>query len=102
MNNINWSVDATLHQENQTLIDVQWSTVALATHYVIDINPAVPSGSTFITTGNIYHLSIRTNQEYNISVMATNCAGNGTSAEMIIRSTFHDAIYCVCKNTINT
>ena len=102
MNNINWSVDATLHQENQTLIDVQWSTIALAAHYVIDINPAVSSGSTFITTGNTSHLSILTNQEYNISVMATNCAGNGTLAEMIIRSTFHYAIYCVCKNTINT
>ena len=80
--NINWSVDATLHQEadfKQTLIDVQWSTVALATHYVIDINPAVSSSSTFITTSNTYQLSILTNHEYNISVTATNCAGNSTS-----------------------
>ena len=71
---------------NQALVTIQWDVVKSATHYIIEISPEVQLESiiTFNTTTNSYHLSILTNQEYNIIVTACNCAGNGTSATMVM------------------
>ena len=46
--------------------------------YVINVSPSIASMSTFTTSNTSIQLFILYNQEYNISVVATNCAGNST------------------------
>ena len=41
--------------------------------------------TTFTTNDTAVHIPLFYNEEYNISVMANNCAGNSTAAEMKVR-----------------
>ena len=50
------------------------------------INPPIESGSTFITTKTSIRFLFKCYQEYNVSVVASNCIGNSTPAETIIGS----------------
>jgi hypothetical protein len=72
----------------QDLMQVQWNAAALTDHYIISISPLVKDGeseSTFITSNTTIHLPLQINQDYNVSVMASNCAGNSTPAEISMR-----------------
>ena len=81
---------------NQTLVTIQWNGAKSATHYIVEISPEVQSGSTFNTTTNSYQLSILNDQEYIISVTASNCAGNSTAATIVW--TRFTGTYC-CSST---
>ena len=49
--------------------------------YFIAVTPSVESGPTSFTTENsTFQLSVVFNQEYTVSVVANNCAGNSTPA----------------------
>ena len=67
---------------------IQWNAAALADHYIISLSPLVhdnESESTFITSNTTIHLPLQYNQDYNVSVMASNCAGNNIPAEISVR-----------------
>ena len=70
------------------LMRVQWNAAALADHYIVSLSPLIDdneSESTFITSNTTIHLPLRHNQDYNISVMASNCAGNSTPVKISMR-----------------
>jgi hypothetical protein len=72
----------------QSLVKVQWNAAALADHYIISLSPLIndeESESIFIISNTTIHLSLQHNQDYNVSVMASNCAGNSTPTEISIR-----------------
>jgi hypothetical protein len=72
----------------QNLMKVQWNAAALADHYIISLSPLIndnESESTFITSNTTIHLPLQHNQDYNVSVMAGNCAGNSTPAKIGVR-----------------
>ena len=71
---------------NYSVVEVQWNgSNILGTVNTINISPPVGPDleleSTFITTDTTIQLSVLYNQEYNISVVAGNCAGSSTPAE---------------------
>ena len=60
----------------------------LTISYIISLSPLIndnESESTFITSNTTIHLPLQYNQDYNISVMASNCAGNSTPADISVR-----------------
>ena len=74
----------------QDLMEVHWNAAALADHYIISLSPLTndnynESKSTFITSSTTIHLPLQYNQDYNVSVMASNCAGNSTPAKITVR-----------------
>ena len=62
-------------------IMLEWtsSNASVADSYIVNISPPIESVSTFTTANTSIQLFIQYNQEYNISVVATNCAGPGNS-----------------------
>ena len=54
------------------------SNASVADSYIVNISPPIESVSTFTTPNTSIQLFIQYNEEYNISVVATNCAGNST------------------------
>ena len=81
-----WIVNYTLPNELDTnvLLKVQWNTntTQKSVDCFITITPPTESGSVFTTSNTTIQLSILYNQEYNISVVANNCAGNSTPASI--------------------
>ena len=79
-----WIIDYTLPNELDTnmLLKVQWNitTTHKSVDYFISITPPTEFGSVFTTSNTTIQLPVFYNQEYNISVMANNCAGNSTPA----------------------
>ena len=72
----------------QDLMKIQWNPAPLADHYIIDVFPLINDNkpeSTFTTPNTTIHLPLQHSQDYNISVMASNCAGNSTPAEISVR-----------------
>ena len=54
--------------------------------YTITVYPEAPnSGSVFYTPDTSMPLALHYDQDYNISVVASNCAGNSTPVEIRIR-----------------
>ena len=64
-------------------IGLEWTSsgATIVDSYVINVSPPTASVSTFITANTSIQLFVLYNQEYNISVLATNCAGNSTPTE---------------------
>ena len=60
------------------LSKIIWNQVENADQYIIDIYPSVQSESTIITTNTSIILHLLYNEDYTISVVASNCAGNST------------------------
>ena len=70
------------------LTKVQWNPTALAENYIINLSPLINDSEsvfTFITSNTTIHLPLQYNQDYNVSVVASNCAGNSTPAEISMR-----------------
>ena len=78
-------VSACLQVTNRALVEIQWDSNDMADHYTVIVSPPIESGSTFTTSNTSIQLPVLYNQEYNISVVANNCAGNSLSAEISIR-----------------
>lgn len=68
-------------------IGLEWtsSDATIVDSYVINVSPPIASVSTFTTVNTSIQLFILYNQEYNISVLATNCAGNSTPTETDVK-----------------
>ena len=66
---------------------IKWSQVDKADDYLVSVVSLVDckSESIFITPNTTIQLPLKYNQDYNVSVMASNCAGNSTPAEIGIR-----------------
>ena len=67
---------------------IQWNAAALADHYIVSLSPLInnnESKSTFITSNTTVNLPLQYNQDYNISVMARNCAGNSIPVKISMR-----------------
>jgi hypothetical protein len=64
--------------------------------YIINVSPPIISDSvsTFTTANTSIQLFILYNQEYNVSIVATNCAGNSTPAETNIQIGKTHALVC--------
>ncbi len=72
----------------QNLMKIQWTAVAMADHYIISVSPLIngnESESTFVTSNTTIHLPLQHSQDYNVRVMAGNCAGNSTPVEISMR-----------------
>ena len=68
--------------ENDILIGIEWlqnpdiSVSPILGNYIVLINPPIKMGYDFNTVNTSIELIVFYNQEYNISVFASNCAGN--------------------------
>ena len=62
-------------------IMLEWtsSDASVVDRYIINISPPIESVSSFTTANTSIQLFIQYNQDYNISVVATNCAGNSAT-----------------------
>lgn len=79
------------------LMMVQWNPVNVTDYYIISISPLIndnESEFTLMTTNTTIQLPLQHNQDYNISVMASNCVGNSTPAEISMRVGKALAIAC--------
>ena len=63
---------------------LHWNISAHPKEYFVAVTPPVESGSNFITSNTTIQLPVLYNQEYNISVVASNCAGNSTPASITV------------------
>ena len=71
-----------------TLMMFQWNPVTMADHYIINISPPIndnESLSTIKTFNTTVQLQLQYNRDYNISVIANNCAGNSMPADINVR-----------------
>ena len=57
---------------------LKWNVTGHFEEGFVSVTPPVTAGSIFNTTNTTLQVPILYNQEYNISVMAHNCAGNST------------------------
>ena len=58
----------------------------MADFYIITVSLSVDeSESTFTTSSTSIKLSLQPNQDYNVSVVASNCAGNSSAAFINVR-----------------
>ena len=79
-------------QSRTGFVRLQWncSDVVTATRFIIFIATPVHVGSELFTTPNTFiHLPVIYNQDYDVSVVASNCAGNSTPAEISFRIGSH-------------
>ena len=66
-------------------MNVKWNPVDVADHYTVSISPPLESESVFITSNTTIQLPFLYNQDYNVSVMANNCAGSSIAASINVR-----------------
>ena len=86
----------------QDLMRVHWKAAALADHYVISLSPLIndnESELTFITSNTTIDLPLQHNQDYNVSVMASNCAGNSTPVKIGVRVGKH-LLWIICNHEV--
>ena len=70
-----------IHSSQQTIL--HWNASEVADHYIVTVSPSVTRlNSSFITPNTTIEIPVLYNQEYNITVVASNCAGNSTPAEI--------------------
>ena len=85
-------------QGNSRDITLQWNSSNVVDYYIITVSPPVESGSTFTTPNTSIQLPVLYNQEYNVSVVANNCAGNSEPAEIIFRIGKSMAVIMISQN----
>ena len=74
-------------QGSSNEVMLQWNASEAADHYIIIVSGplVIESGSSYITSNTTVLVPVQyNNQQYNISVVASNCAGNSTPAEIMI------------------
>jgi hypothetical protein len=92
----------------QELMNVKWNSVDIADNYTVSVSPPIESKSVFFTSNTTIQLHFLYNQDYNVSVLANNCAGSSiVSADVNIRigkliglKNFHGIHACILINTI--
>ena len=80
------SVQTLGHHDSEQIILLQWNASEAADHYIITVSPTVAGSrsNNMITSSTTIEIPVLHNQEYNVSVVASNCAGNSTPAEVTI------------------
>ena len=71
-------------QDDSGVTTLLWNSSSVVDEYIIFVAPPVESGSLFKTPNSTIQLTVLYNQEYNISVVANNCAGNSSSTKINI------------------
>ena len=71
-------------QTSTGYVVLQWDSSDAIDNFTISIHPPVGSQSVYTTSNTSIHLPLLYNQEYSVSVVASNCAGNSTPTELII------------------
>ena len=66
------------------LMTIQWNPTHWVDYYIINVMHN-ESEFTLTTSNTTIKVPLHYNQEYNVTVIANNCAGNSTSAEMSMR-----------------
>ena len=69
----------------QDLMKIKWNPVSEVDHYIISISPPIENGTIVTTSNTTIQLPLVYNKGYNVSVMASNCAGNSTQVGINIR-----------------
>ena len=72
------TVDELSNEDNYYSVNVSWKTIGpiIDKQYIIAITPPVESWFNFTTSNTSIILSVLYDQEYNISIVASNCAGS--------------------------
>ena len=79
------SVETLYRHHGQQILLLQWNASEATDNYIITSSPSVAgSRSNIITPNTTIEIPVLHNQEYNISVIASNCAGNSTPAEITV------------------
>lgn len=85
------TISAFIHKEEQIedsiMISVEWFFNAIVTStevFIVTVSPPLESGSMVTTTNTTIQIPVLFNQEYNISVVANNCAGNSEPLELLV------------------
>ena len=79
--NGSFSVRGIIYESNFSYVNLSWEVSGrdigdFVEQYLIDISPAVElEGNNFTTQSNFITITLLYNQQYNISLFATNCAG---------------------------
>ena len=70
-------IDKLTNEDNYYSVNVSWKSIRPGVNelYIIAITPPVESGSNFTTSNTSIILSLLYSQEYNISIVVSNCAG---------------------------
>ena len=66
------------------LMTIQWNPTDWVDYYIINVMHN-ESEFTLTTSNTTIKVPLHYNQEYNVTVIANNCAGNSTPAEMSMR-----------------
>ena len=85
---------------NEARVDFEWEISFHAEQYFITISPPVESGSTFTTSNTTIQFPLSYNQEYNISIIASSCAGNSTPTTYTTEFNVNCPVYCSYPMTV--
>lgn len=86
---------------NKSMMRIYWNQVETANNYTINISPSVayyPNGSTFTTSvsnNTSIQLPLTYSTVYNISVVASNCAGKSTPSELQTKLNSNNYYYAI-------
>ena len=69
----------TVVYNSNPLLVLNWNASGHFEEFFVVVSPSLASGAIFITINTSLQLPILYNQEYHISVVAYNCAGNSTA-----------------------
>ena len=66
-------------------MNVEWNPVDVADNYTVSVSPSLESEYVFVTSHTTIQLPFLYNQDYNVSVVANNCAGSSIEANINVR-----------------
>ena len=78
---------------------VQWDPVDGADNYTVTISPPAQLSATVVTSTSVTVSAADYNEDYTVSVVATNCAGNSTAEEYSFR--VGELVVIVCGKSIS-
>ena len=82
---INHSVQSLTANNSTVAVTVQWDPVDGVDNYTVAISPLAQLSATVVTSTSVTVSVADYNEDYTVSVVATNCAGNSTAEEYSFR-----------------
>ena len=83
--NIRHSVHRLASNSSTVAVTVQWDPVDGVDNYTVTISPSAQLSATVVTSTSVTVSAANYNEDYTVSVVATNCAGNSTAEEYSFR-----------------
>ena len=77
-------------------VSLHWNPVDGADNYTVTISPPAQLSATVVTPTSFTVSAADYNEDYTVSVVATNCAGNSTAEEFSFRVGELVVAVCVC------